>query len=192
MNKFAIFLDFDDVLIEAADQKHPLSLKSNYWTTNDFSFNSTSLCALRQLITHLEEAGVSPIVVLSTSWIKYATRKVLRQLLSRNFPKDAIDSELTFSCRPVVVNRRQRIEVWLTEYADQLATPHSYFILDDTYSGTGLVDFRYPSPNTNTLDQRTLLTNWGSNGASYSNRFLTTDHTTLITTQLLYLQTEPK
>jgi hypothetical protein len=179
VDKFAIFLDFDDVLIEPANQNRPVQLKSTYWLRENFVFNSTSVNAVYELIYHLRDADLAPVIVLSTSWIKYATRKVLNEVLSRHFPQTVIYPDLTFSCKPVVPTRRDRINTWLLEYSDQLATPQSYFVLDDTNSGTGLIDHRNPTA-AGELDSRTLLVNHVNPGL----RFLTSDHVTLIKSQL--------
>jgi hypothetical protein len=159
-DKFAIFLDFDDVMIGEVNQNGQVrsTLKETYWGPSDFRFEPSAVTALQSLIDYIGSEQLHPIIVLSTSWVKYATRKVLREVLSKHFPRH-IDPELTFSCKPVVMNRRDRIQIWLDEYSEELHTPTSYFIIDDTYSGTGLRDFRSASAVT-TLDHRTLLTTY--------------------------------
>lgn len=159
-DKFALFLDFDDVVIHRMNKLSPSN--SFHKTADSFVFDKSAVEAVYKILHFVEGCGFKPVIVLSTSWIKYVTPQMLFLVLSRHFPARYIDRWLTFACQPTVQTRYQRINIWLKEHGEfDLVSPTSYFILDDPNSGTGLQDFRSallsdPLHN-NSMDQHTLL-----------------------------------
>lgn len=155
MNKFAIFIDFDGVMIREKDSVRPKYVDRTKST--NFIFSNTVVAGLKKVLNYLETRGYEPILVLSTSWIKYLDKNVLNEILLTYFDSKYIDDKLTFGCTSTQI-RYFRIEEWLDNFDSKLKDTKSFFILDDSDSGTALSDFRNEFElDPSYIDHRTLL-----------------------------------
>lgn len=158
MNKFAIFIDFDCVMIHEKDSVRPKTVDRTKST--NFIFSETAVSAVKKVLSYLETKNFEPILVLSTSWIKYLNKNVLNEILLAYFDSKYIDDELTFGCTTTPI-RYFRIEEWLDNFDSKLKDTKSFFILDDSDSGTALADFRNNFELDPThIDHRTLLVDY--------------------------------
>lgn len=155
MNKFAIFIDFDGVLIHEENSVRPKTVDRS--KSSNFIFSGTAVAAVKKVLNYLETRDYEPILVLSTSWIKYLDKSVLNEILLTYFEPKYIDNELTFGCTTTPI-RYFRIEEWLDNFDSKLKDTKSFFILDDYDSGTALCDFRNNFElEPSYIDHRTLL-----------------------------------
>lgn len=176
MNKFAIFIDFDGVLIHEKDGLRPRTGK--YETASAFKFDPDAVSAITKLLSELDYLGLDPILVLSTSWIKYVSTPLLKELLTDHFHARYIDDTLTFGCSHTPT-RYHRIEEWLWHCKSQLRNINSFFILDDSNSGSALCDFRnFLEFEPSEIDRRTFLVDYdGAKVFSY-------DHVEIVISQI--------
>lgn len=155
MNKFALFIDFDGVLIHEENSVRPKTVDRTEFS--NFIFSYPAVAAVQKILNYLETLNYKPILVLSTSWIKYLDKSVLNDILLTYFDKKYIDDELTFGCTTTSI-RYFRIEEWLDNFDFKLKDNNSFFVLDDSNSGTGLCDFRNNFElEQSYIDHRTLL-----------------------------------
>lgn len=182
MNKFAIFIDFDGVLIHEENSVRPKTVDRT--KSSNFIFSETAVTAIMKVLNYLETLDYEPILVLSTSWIKYLNKSVLNDILLTYFDSKYIDDELTFGCTTTSI-RYFRIEEWLDNFDSKLRGTNSFFILDDSDSGTALSDFRnnfelYPSY----IDHRTLLVDYDDS------KIFNEKLANVVTSQIFWLETE--
>jgi hypothetical protein len=184
MNKFALFIDFDGVLIHEECRLHPR--KTDCTDAAVFVFDKTAIDSAAELLQFIESLGYEPTLVLSTSWIKYVQKPTLHEILSLHFDSKYIDEELTFACSKDIQIRYFRIEDWLGNHQSKLAHPGAFFILDDTDSGTALSDFRnmFGSEITN-IDERTLLVDYDDEHKVFGSH-----HREIIIDRILYLESK--
>jgi hypothetical protein len=183
MNKFALFTDFDGVLIHEECRLHPR--KTDCTDATVFTFDKTAVESVTELLQFIKSFGYEPVLVLSTSWIKYVQSSVLLELLSLHFDSEYIDEELSVACSKDIPIRYFRIEDWLGNNQSELSHHGAFFILDDTDSGTALADFRdtLPSEVVN-LDQRTMLVDYYHHGDKVFDQY----HLEIVKDRILYLE----